>query len=550
VIRKLNTGANPNQPNSFSYRLIDRFYINKHVAVSNLGFQDIASTFASGTALFNRLAADRVKSTKQPRALVFILRGHWYGHNLHNYLVGCALRQLGYQVSFVICTGSVERCGTNNVNTPLFAPPFTCNGCRKITKTMSLKGFSIINLNDYRSLDEDGQVEDISKLSRDEIFNYRLNGIPVMESTSPFLMRFYCGDRRRIVSGEDEALNHFKSAIRFLLRYNNLLDQVEPSCLCFFNGLFFPEYLFFKEARSRGIPSLFVERGMRKSTIFISLNEPACHYRSDRVWEQVRDHITSGMVEIAAAYLEKRTRTGPEDPTGQKRDLFDDDRDKYALLAKKPYVVLFAPVTHDTASMEKDDLTGDFFGTLCLLSSLAVKLKKRLVVRSHPDELGASNPSHYTVKQYMIDQNLLHGEYVLCLDSDEKWDPYTLARWADAIVVYNGTLGIELPALGYEIFNVAASNYSNKGFTHDIRSLEDFKRIFNEKKTQLSPQKRELALKYLYYYVHVANISVDCLLDEYKPFDFTPVDYVEETKQRAQLDSIKQRLALLLDLPS
>ena len=540
IVRNFLKKAEPGTRGRYSKLLIDRYVYNNLTPW-------ISSSIASATRVFNQLSATPGEETKRPTALILMLRGPWFGHVLQNYIVGCALRLLGYRVGFVVCHGAVERCGISQDAAELSAPPFTCNACRKITGRLSSQGFDVINLNDFITPGEDELVATgtgLSEVTLSGLSEQQPNRIE--ESMRPFLMRFFYGDYRRIKSSDKEVVNHLNSAIRFQLRFRNLLDQLRPSCLCFFNGLFFPEQVLFREAQDRQIPSLFVERGMRKNTIFISVNEPACHYRSDRLWACVKDQISEDQLESARSYLTKRM-AGPEDPLGNKRDLADVDTIKYSRLAEEPYVILFAPVTHDTAAMGKDKPIGDFFEVLTLLCGMAIRLRKKLVIRSHPDELSDLSPSRYTVKQYLADNDLLHGEYVQCLDSNEKWDPYALVKFADATAIYNGTLGIELPSLGYEIINIANSNYSGKGFTVDVSSAEDFELFFTSRKRRLTHAQQQLALKYLYFYVYVASISIDHLVNEYAPFQYSLAE-TDEKSQREDLNLVKDRIAFLLGI--
>ena len=543
VVKKMVTALGPRLPAKLSHGLTDLLY------GGNRKYLRDTATLAFATARFNRLTAVSGRAGGGRKALVLLLRGQlYYHHNLHNYVIGCALRELGYRVGFVVCKGGVESCGVRQSRVAShLGPPDACGYCSGIVDNIAARGFDIISLNDYITPDEEAEVEQAAARFEKEGADYRFDGMPILEAMRPFLLRFFRGDHREIRPDSEEVRSHLRSGIRFLLRYRNLLDQTQPACVSFFNGLFFPESLLFMEAKRRGITSLFVERGRRRDSIFLSVDEPACHYRSDRLWEGVKDTLTGEQAREAATYLARRM-AGPEDPTGTKRDLTDAARDKYLRLAESPYVLLFAPVVHDTASMGKEGAVGDFYGALKRLAALAVTQRKRLVVRAHPDEMGATNPSRYTVRQYMAEHNLLDGEYVLCLDWSEKWDPYRLAESADAVVVYNGTLGMELPALGHEIFNLAASNYAHKGFTSQVEGGEDLERVFGVKKPRLSAARQELALKYLYYYVYVANISLDSLLNEDAPFHFVLAGGAEG-QQKEQLRSVKERLAFLLESP-
>lgn len=526
-------------PVALSQPLLDQLY------GSSRKYLEEQATLAFATTRFNQLTIN-AGAGRARRALVFLMRGQfYYAHNLHSYIIGCALRELGYRVSFVTCAGGVECCGINQ-NHPDYSlgPPEACGHCSGIVRNISAGGFDLISLNDYVSPDEEEQAEVAARDFGGCAGDYRLEGIPLLKTIESFLMRFFFGDRRRIRPDDANVLSHVRASARFMARYKKLLDQTRPSCLCFFNGLFFPESLFAAAAAKSGIPSLFVERGMRRDSIFISLNEPACHYRSERLWENFKQTVTDEQAREAAEYLRNRT-AGPEDPTGRKRNLTDDRPEKYSRLAEKPYVIFFAPVAHDTAAMEKEGPTGDIFETLTKLALLAVKLRKRLVVRSHPDELGTRNPSHYTLQQFLVEQGLLHEEYVVCLDSAERWDPYRLAKYSEAVVVYNGTLGMELPALGYEVFNVGVSNYSNKGFTRQVAGDEDLAAALAGGRQRLSERERKLALHYLYFYVFVANIEVDSLLNEVSPAQFV-LARSPESRQREQLEAIRERLAFLL----
>ncbi len=525
-------------PGSWSYWLLDRFYYQTY-------WEHGRSTVAAGTRSYNRLTGNG-HLAMGPHALLFLPKGPWYGHVLHQYLIGCALRELGYRVSFVVCRGGVERCGVTMVNhVSVVAPPFPCSACREITGSLAREGFGLINLNDYRTADEEDQVGALGKLSREKVLEYQVDGRRLGETLGPFLMRFYFGDYRRIEAGDREVLNHAKAGVRYLLRCKNLLAKVQPSLVGSLNGLLFPECCFFQAVKDTGTPALFFERGLKKNTLFLSLNVPACHYRSDRLWEHFKPQLTEAHAEIARAYVARRLAR-PEDPQGAARDILDTDERKYLTLAEKPYVVFFAPVTHDTASMAKAGPAGDLFETLGQLCRLARESGKRLVVRSHPDERMALMPSYYPMRQYLADQGLLNGERVICLDSDEKWNPYVLAQHADAVVVYNGTLGFELPCLGYEVFNIAGSHYANRGFTADVKSLDDLGSIFQRRKKEISAAEQELALKHLYYFVFVACLPADRLLDEHRPFSYELVSGANRQERLEQLDGLRQRLAFLL----
>jgi hypothetical protein len=525
-------------PGSASYRFVDRFYTlyPEWTAYTRSTLRDVMR-------LISRPAPGAAPGGA-PEALVFMLRGPWQLHTLHHYLIACALRRLGYHVRLVVCSGSVERCGLARAGQRSFLPPFYCKACRAVTAELADQGFGVLNLNDFKAPEEDRTVAALAGLSAAELGAYQFDGVRVAEALRPFLLRFYQGDFRRIEADRGELLGHVRAGVRYLGRAGRLLDRVRPACVCLFNGLFFPEALLGPQAAARGARCLYTERGMRKNTVFLAADEPACHYRADRLWDEVKGGVTEAQLGAARAYLEARM-AGPEDPAGNRRDVADADEGKYRDLARTPYVAFFAPVTHDTTSMGKSDPAGGIFGTLDRLCRLAAVERKRLVVRSHPDERDPANPSRYPVRQYLADRGLLGGDGVRCLDSAEKWDPYRLAGHADACVVYNGTLGMELPCLGHRVFNVARSCYAGKGFTEDVRTLDDLRRPFAARPERLADAERELALKYLYFHVFQANLPLDALLDEISPSFAVPAGG-DRARQEEQLAAVEERVAFLL----
>lgn len=526
---------------SFSLHLINRFYINPGNYFYNKKVMKNSTEFFNNfTQLQNTSSVNTSK-----KALVFIFKG-FATRALQAYLMACALRHLGYKVSIVICGGNIEQCGYGQEETKLRTPPYACNTCRNLTKLISSQGFEIINLNNFITSDENQKVVLFDKLSIEEKKNYKIYNIKVFETIKPFLIRFYSGQYWKIEAFEEDVLKYHKSAIRYSLRFKNLLDHINPSCITIFNGLFFPDCLFFNIARERNIPVLLHEVGNKKDTNFISINDPACNYRIDKLWEKTKNDIDEQKISIAKKYLDNRM-IDAEDPTGRKRKISDDDNNKYEKLKEKPYIIYFASVAHDTASMEKDDVFGGFHESLIYIAKLAIENNFSLIVRSHPDEVQGINPSKYRVTEFMKDNNLLNEKNVLCLDSKQIWNPYKLAEYSKAIIVYNGNLGIELGSLGYNVYNIANSHYCNKGFTAEVNNKNDIEKIFISPIKHISESSKNEALKYLYYCNFDANISASNFLEEYAPFEYKYNETKDIKEQQKEFISLVNRIDFLLN---
>lgn len=470
---------------------------------------------------------------KRPVALLFLIRGQLILHNVHHLAIARGLAELGYRIKLVVCGGHVERCGVGQIREPLDIPPVACCSCRKSLTPLNDSGYEIIQLvpvpneerNTANQSDSGWDLETRKKL------------------VYPTLLRHLQGDIRASQgrSSEEEAV--LQSLERYVLRVRKLFEEENPSVIVIFNGLFFPECAIAHEADTRGIKVLYHERGVRPNTLFLSRGSAACHYRSEELWATFRGNSTAQQRDIAREFVSSR-RTKNVDPLGQTRSLDDSANSaRYETLASVPFVVFFAPVIHDTASMFKDAGLGESYQAIEHLCEATLQTGQRLVVRVHPDELRPHNPSRYPLKQFLRERKLVDRPNIVVLDSTESWNPYELAERSSHVVIYNGTMAMECAVLGLPVINLANSHYSRKGFTQDVGSLEDLKACLETPRKLLDEQSRETAAEYLYHYLHRATLDTDQLVRERVGFVCEPV---RSSDSANQLEMIRNRLSNLL----
>jgi hypothetical protein len=488
-----------------------------------------------------------VREADRGVALVLLLRNYsaWTMHTYHHYLIACALKKQGYRVVLVRCRGETENCGSGTPGKMLKAPPYRCRECQLSSLSFYDEHFEVVYLDDYAGSREDALVAEQVFDNHRPLEELAVGDLPYGKLAVPYLLRYFQGDRSRITLRDMEVRQHLKGALRMALRYQMLVDEKKPSCTVLFNGLFIPEHLFGHLNRRHGISTLYTERGPRRNSMFIS-DHPAPHYRLDSVWENEKERIGAEEMEAAARYMESR-RQKNEDPAGRHRAIAVDGLEKYRELSAKPYVVFFPPIFYDTVSMEKESCFEDIFDAIEQLARTACAQKARLVIRCHPDEAKRGKMRCYGVKQFLMDRQLIPSEYIICLDATDQWNAYLLAEDAESVVIYNGSLGMELPAIGIRIFNLAGSHYTEKGFTRDIKSVRDMASIFSEERGALSSAERQAALKYLWFYYFRASVDLSHLIDEYEPFRFRFADVQEGPDVQKTVESIDSRVTFLLN---
>lgn len=471
---------------------------------------------------------------RRGRAVVFLLRGQWPGHVAHHLMVAHGLARLGYGATLVVCDGFVERCGLTQLQLPHEVPPISCSACRDVLGPVKQLADNVVSLLDFRAANEADLV------AADPRAGLPADADRLMATA---ILRHFQGDETG-ARNPAEVATYRNAAVRFAARFGALCDRERPGVAVFFNGQSFPESILAAIARDRGITCLFTERGVNPNSVFISRDDAASHYRNHALWEATRATITPAECDAARAFVHSR-KTRNIDPLGNDRGFDNGDESRYHELRSRPFVVFFAPVIHDTAAMGKEGPFGGPLDTLAELCRAADRTGVRLVVRAHPDERKPPNPARFTIGDFLRGRSLLASPHVRLLDSDEVWNPYRLAADARAVVVYNGTIGMECPVLGIPVANLGASHYSHQGFTSHPADAAALDSVFTEGVASLSPADRDLAARYLHFYLHVATIPTDALFRE------LPDNRTEAPppgpRATAQLAAVAERVRFLLD---
>jgi len=124
----------------------------------------------------------------------------------------------------------------------------------------------------------------------------------------------------------------------------------------------------------------------------------------------------------------------------------------------------------------------------------------RVLIRSHPHEI-----KH---KVFETTEMIIAGHFeelpphFTVIFPEDRISTYDLMEFADLGVVYSSTTAIEMSVKGVPTVNASQFHYSNKGFTYDPISVQDYfgmieKILANPQSYILSSREKELALSYM-----------------------------------------------------
>ena len=136
------------------------------------------------------------------------------------------------------------------------------------------------------------------------------------------------------------------------------------------------------------------------------------------------------------------------------------------------------------------------------LNSLANRFPKILfVVRAHPAEVNVPKEmrSSSSIFSDLSCRYVKFAPNVVFIEAESELSSYKLADIADYIVLWNGTLGLELAARGKSVYSIAKAYYENFGIVKKIENVAVLEKVLaNKEKFHPDEQGLENASRILY----------------------------------------------------
>jgi len=166
---------------------------------------------------------------------------------------------------------------------------------------------------------------------------------------------------------------------------------------------------------------------------------------------------------------------------------------------------------------------------------------KVLIIRSHPAEYIWMDV-RVTIKDILYSyfgKKIFSSPNIIFIPSYEKLISYDLFPFLDGAIVYNGTIGLELMYDNVPLIIGAKAAYSNKNFTHDLKSKEQYFDCFKNINTIENKQRsnKELLKLFIYEYFFVHGVPLK-LLSSDNLFEANLKDSVENIWNDKNLDFV------------
>jgi hypothetical protein len=306
-----------------------------------------------------------------------------------------------------------------------------------------------------------------------------------------------------------------KSAQMLTNLYNKLLDEIKPDKLVMSHGIYISWGILFRLARKKGIAVDVYGSSYRKDTLRFYHNTPNAPIPEGE-WKSFKSKdLNNKQINLVNSYIKSR-----ETQKDDNISLFDEEDnvstntinflEKYK---EKKIFCLFTNIAWDAFAFSEDQKfdsmnqwikeTIDFFNK---------RNDAALIIKIHPAEVFHKTPLEYRVRTYL--DTLTLNKNILIINETERVKPFYLYNKINFGLIHISTVGIEMALQNISVLTSGAKgHYSNKGFTIDPISKEDY---FNKLKQLISKElvfspDIETAKKYMYFRFFREAINFDLI---------------------------------------
>jgi len=245
------------------------------------------------------------------------------------------------------------------------------------------------------------------------------------------------------------------------------------------------------------------DRAKTKNHLTFNHNRPAPDWSFNNKWEEYKDRGLSSSEEawVDQYWKDRELQLGDvfafnlAKSTGDVNEL----KAKYRIPETSKTVTLFTNLIWDAANVSRDV---SFQGILeCIIETIDRYKDKEgihLCIRSHPAEMIIGTKERYG--------NLIRDHYpempsnVTIIEPEDKINSFDVLKLTDIGVVNTSTVGLELAMIGKPVLLLSSTHYREKGFTHDIKSKDDYFEVLEHflNNYKLDDNQITLARKYFY----------------------------------------------------
>lgn len=411
-----------------------------------------------------------------------------------------ALQHRGHEVKMMLCMGGLNMCTTHfTVNKPF--NQWVCDNCTYFTKEFyDTVNIPYVSYKMHTPEEIEKIWEKVNKLSFEECKKYIYKDINVGFHSMASAERYYMGGDPPAEEYEAILRKELVNAIISTDFAEKIVKEEKPDILvtthaCYASWGSFADYL-----KKKGVTVRVWGAGYKLGTLIFDFYRFPEYFKTYFNKMRKKKYLNSEEQKELDKFFGKRMRR-EEGEIAQYG--FSEDTDASAHFDfdkfEKTYVI-FPNVPWDIAAMSDEGAFTDVNEWLTYTINIFKKQpKKQLIIKIHPSELTVME-SKKTVLDFIKTNFYPLPENIKVIPPDTTVNPYALFPHIDLGIVYTGTVGLEMSMSGIPAIVTGSAHYGGNGFTFDVKSKEEYKKMLTGAIPKVTKDQIEKAKVYAYFY--------------------------------------------------
>ncbi len=437
-----------------------------------------------------------------------------------------AFKKLGCDVKMLYCDGVLDSCDADTIFRKSMKP--RCFACKNlgplVKKSLGLDCIS------YRQYISDSEIEEIKKevssLEAKDLIKYKYLGVNVGVHASASTIRYFLLGHLNLDNPSEVAMFRKKLVHSMIAAKvaKKIADKEKPNVIFMLHGIYSTWGPFSDYFQLRGIETVVYSNMPPRFGHFIfNRNDKANALVSKKEWSNFsRSSLKDAEKSEIDAYLAERFKgeTGDQKLYEENFDIGTKKQSLLESLSRKEYFrqyVMYPNLAWDSAI---DGRVSKIFDDIFSWVDETVKFFKehknyQLIIKPHPAELVWEKPPK-GIRDYIIEEYGPLPENLILLEPNVPLRAYDLVAPDRIVLVFNGSLGLELAASGIPVLTVADVHYKDAGVVYKVETLEEYLKLLEDPKELISFAKDniELAKKYAYFYFFKSMVRIPFYRDD------------------------------------
>ena len=421
-----------------------------------------------------------------------------WGFSELEFMSAAQLKQSGHDVKVIIC----DELPYTEKEIVGLAPLRSYKRCYERTKRYcKAYGVSYLRISDFLSNQNRKEAYQLSQQSFKDIKNYKKNNINIWDYAKRNHSHYFKGDIKP--KGEYESIfrKAFESAYLIETAFSKILSKYVDYEIVSANGKYLQTGIPIELNKNLGNSFYTYEVFRQGNGVIVDKNRCSMEQNMDDVWEELKSSKLSAedRNKLYRSFDMQQKSINLEEKLWDENRI-DNEKEIISLLGidlRKKIIACYPNVFWDSVHMGLDSVSKDLTSWLKdMIDFVKDKDEFQLIIRTHPAELKAESniQSKFTISDSLNELFDKMPSNVIIVEPKSNVSSYSLANIANANIVWNGTIGLELALNGTKPIVIADAYYANKDFTIDFLNFDDLANYLNNlnDKSEINNEEKRL----------------------------------------------------------